>query len=93
MYIYLYLYIYITINAVAVGMPWGHHTSEIFRTEIVKTITTSMFYNKILLLVSSVLIFFWKIKKIAMTWNTWRSLCRCLSSFFLLIEDVFIGLV
>ena len=62
-YIYLHLFIYITINAVAAGVPWGHCTSEIFRTEIVKTITTSMFYDKILLLVSSFLIFFWKSKR------------------------------
>ena len=62
-HIYLHLFIYITINAVAAGVPWGHCTSEIFRTEIVKTITTSMFYDKILLLVSSFLIFFWKSKR------------------------------
>ena len=36
---------------------------------------------------------FLKIKKIAVTWDTWRSLCFCLSIFFLLIGYVFIGLV
>ena len=57
-YIYLYLYIYITINAVAAGVPWWHCISEFFRTKIIKAITTSMFYDKILLLVSFFLIFF-----------------------------------
>ena len=92
-YIFVFVHIYYN-QCCSCGSAWGGHCpSELSRTEIIKIITISMFYNKILLLVNSFLIFFLKIKKITMTWDIWKSLCLCLSNFFLLIGYAFIGLV